>query len=360
VSSFAAGVFQRQQISLSLLQAIRRVGEYKGKQDLFKEQAPQLLESLRQAAVIQSTESSNRIEGVIAPSKTIKQLVQGKIRPANRSEQEIAGYRDVLTTIHASFAHMPFTVNLVLQLHRDLYSFTSSPGGTWKLSDNAITEKLPDGTERIRFQPTPAFRTPAAMEELHARFNELWDDQVVDRLLLIPTYILDFLSIHPFRDGNGRIARLLAILLLYKAGYEVGRYISLEKVVEDTREGYYDTLYRSSQDWHDSAHDLRPFWEYFIGVVLLRAYTIFQERVGTVISSKGAKRELILDAITRLPDQFRYGDVERACPGVSRPTIARALRELRDMEAIQLMKGGRDAVWEKVVAAAPVAARETP
>jgi Fic family protein len=348
VSSFVPGVLERQHISLALLQSIRQLGEYKGKQDLFREQSPQLLESLRQAAVIQSTESSNRIEGVVAPNKVIRDLVRGRAQPKNRSEQEIAGYRDVLTTIHASSEHIPFTTGVVQQLHRDLYKFTPTQGGEWKQADNTITEKLPNGVERVRFQPTPAFRTPEAMKELHERFNERWEEQQVDRIILIPTYVLDFLCIHPFHDGNGRMARLLALLLLYKAGYEVGRYISLEQVIEETKEGYYDTLFRSSQGWHEAHHDLRPFWDYFIGVVLLRAYRLFEERVGAVSGARGAKREIVIDAVEHLPVQFRYGDLERACPGVSRPTIARVLRELREGGRITLIKGGRDALWEKV------------
>ncbi len=210
MTSFERAVLDRQKLSFSLLHAIRLVGEYKGKQDSFKDQAPQILENLRQVAVIQSTESSNRIEGVTAPPRVIKQLVENKVEPQNRSEQEIAGYRDVLKTIHASHDHIPFTTNVVLQFHRDLYGFSPSTGGTWKQSDNAITETLPDGTERVRFTPVPAFRTAEAMERLHERFNRMWDAQEIDRLLLIPTYVLDFLCIHPFRDGNGRMARLLA------------------------------------------------------------------------------------------------------------------------------------------------------
>lgn len=345
--SFTASLIEETPISLSLLTTIRELGEYKGKQDLFARQSPQILESLREVAIIQSTESSNRIEGILAPANVIKDLVSRKAEPQNRPEQEIAGYRDVLDTIHASHDHMPFTPNIVLQLHRDLYAFSPAEGGRWKATDNTITETMPDGSTRVRFQPVAPHRTEGAMQDLHDRFNEAWERGHVDKLLLIPTYVLDFLCIHPFLDGNGRMARLLSLLLLYKAGYEVGRYISLEQVVEDTKEGYYDTLFRSSQNWHEGHHDLRPFWDYFLGVVLLESYRRFEDRVGGITNGRGAKADMIRAAVHHLPGQFRYADVQRACPGVSRPTITRALNKLKDEGAIVLLRAGRDALWEK-------------
>ncbi len=347
MKSFEPGLLdERQPITQNLLRTIRTIGEYKGKQDLFKAQSPQILETLQQAAIIQSTESSNRIEGVEAPLQRIKALVAQKTMPQNRSEQEITGYRDVLNTIHANYANMPFSTGLVLQLHRDLYQFLPGDGGRWKSADNNITETRPDGTVVLRFETVSAFLTPGAMTQLHERFNTLWQTEEVEPLLLIPTYILDFLCVHPFRDGNGRMARLLTLLLLYQAGYEVGRYISLEQIVERTKESYYDTLYQSSQNWHSAQHTLLPWWEYFLGVVL-SAYREFEQRVGLVTVSRGAKREIVFEVVARLPQQFQYADVERACPGVSRPTINRALAELRAKDQIRCIKSGRDAVWEK-------------
>ncbi|MCL5677617.1 MAG: Fic family protein [Firmicutes bacterium] len=347
MKSLEARVIETQPITQGLLRTIRTIGEYKGKQDLFAGQAPQVLETLRQAAVIQSTESSNRLEGVIAPLDRIKGLVARKTTPRNRSEQEIAGYRDALNTIHASHANMPFNTGVVLQLHRDLYQFLPGDAGRWKPVDNEITETRPDGTKVVRFKPISAHLTPDAMAQLHERFNALWQAGEVEPLLLIPTYVLDFLCIHPFRDGNGRMARLLTLLLLYKAGYEVGRYISLEQIVERTRESYYDALYQSSQGWHEGRHELLPWWEYFLGVVVLSAYQDFERRVGLVTSARGAKREMVFEVVARLPQRFHYGDVERACPGVSRPTINRALAELRNKGRIRCIKPGRDAVWER-------------
>lgn len=338
---------QTQPIIQNILQTIRRIGEYKGKQDLYKEQSPQILETLRQAAIIQSTESSNRLEGITAPLGRIKDLVAKKTTPQNRSEQEIAGYRDVLNTIHANSADIPFTTGIVLQFHRDLYQFLPAEGGKWKPTNNEITEIRPNGTKIVRFSPVPAHQTADVMEALHRQFNELRQAGEIEPLLLIPAYVLDFLCIHPFLDGNGRMARLLTLLLLYQAGYELGRYISLEQMIEQTKEGYYDTLYTSSQGWHEMQHNILPWWDYFLGVMLFGSYKEFERRVGLITTSRGAKREMILDTVNRLPRQFQIGDIERTCPGVSRPTINRALKELKDQGRIACIKPGRDARWEK-------------
>ena len=303
--------------------------------------------SLRESALIQSTESSNRIEGVVAPPQRIRDLVARRTQPANRSEQEIAGYREVLNTIHTNFADMPLTSNLVLQLHRDLFQFVPGGGGRWKATDNDITETRPDGTTVVRFKPLAAHLTPDAMARLHGAYRQALDAGSVEPLLLIPAYVLDFLCVHPFADGNGRMARLLSLLLLCQGGYEVGQYISLEGVIEETKESYYDSLYASSQGWHEAQHSLVPWWEYFVGVMLVKAYRDFEDRVGVTSAKRGAKRDMIRDAVKRLPNRFRYADIARALPAVSRPTIARALRELRAEGSIRCLKPGRDATWEK-------------
>lgn len=347
MSSFGQGFLVSQPISAALLGAVRRIGEYRGKEELYANRAPQVLETLREAAMIASTESSNRIEGVSAPRERIEELVIRRDRPRNRSEQEIAGYREVLATIHANRKRMPFTPGLVLQLHRDLYQFAPGRGGRWKAAPNRITETLPDGTVRVRFEPVPPHRTAPAMDTLHERFHAEWESGETDRLLLIGAYVLDFLCIHPFLDGNGRVARLLTLLLLYRAGYGVGRYVSLEQVIEETRQGYYESLFASSQGWHETEHSLLPWWEYFLGVAVLTAYRRLDERVGKVTSRRGAKQQMVIAAIRRLPETFRHADVARACPGVSRPTIQRALRKLRNTGEIELLRRGRDAEWRR-------------
>lgn len=350
MSSFEDSLIEKQPISQGLLRVVRLIGEFRGKEELYREQSPQVLDTIRQAALIQSTESSNRIEGVSAPHQRILDMVRKNSPPRNRPEQEIAGYRDVLNTIHASATNIPFTTGVVLQLHRDLYAFSgASFAGQWKQTDNSIEETLPDGSRHVRFKPVPAFRTADSMERLHESFNKAWMDGQVEHLLLIPTYVLDFLCIHPFHDGNGRMARLLALVLLYHAGYEVGRFISLERVIEDTKESYYDTLWDASQGWHEGQHRLTQWWDYFLGVVVLKAYREFEHRVGAVTSSRGAKGALVVDVIHRLPATFRITDIERACPGVSRATITRILQRLKDEGKVACVKGGRDAVWERAL-----------
>jgi Fic family protein len=274
--------------------------------------------------------------------------VAKKTRPRDRSEQEIAGYRDVLNTIHSNHAHMPFSVGLVLQLHRDLFKFTTErQGGQWKATANEIAEFRADGSKFVRFAPVAPHLTEEAMRSLHQGFRELWDSHRIEPLLLIPAYVLDFLCIHPFLDGNGRMARLLSLLLLYQAGFEVGRFISLELIVEETKQGYYDSLYTSSQGWHEGAHNLLPWTEYFLGVVLLTAYREFERRVGTLTTARGAKTAMVLDAIARLPDGFKMVDLERACPNVTREMIRVVLNRLKKEKKIHCRGFGAAAVWWK-------------
>ena len=348
MNSLKTGYIEKQIVSQALLRTIRLIGECKGREELYKTQAPQILETLRQAAIIQSVESSNRIEGVEATPERIRELVQKKTAPRNRSEREIAGYRDVLNTIHADYDGMVLTSGLVLQLHRDLYQFDPSEGGKWKPADNTIEEAHPDGTKVVRFHPVPAFKTPEVMEEMHRRFSILWDAGEIEPLLLIPSYILDFLCIHPFRDGNGRMARLLTLLLLYKAGYEVGRFISLELIVEKTRETYYEALYNSSQGWHECKHSLGPWWAYFLGVVVQGAYSEFEDRVGLVTTGRGSKSALVKDTLNRLPGEFSVRIVQDRCPNVGIDLIRRILKEEKAEGRLECIGRGPGARWRRI------------
>lgn len=347
MKSFEPGFLEKQRIPQNLLRTIRLLGEYKGKEEVFKQQTPQVLETLRQAAVIQSTESSNRIEGVTAPHDRIVKLVQKKVKPGNRSEQEIAGYRDVLNTIHANHGDMKFGVNLVLQMHRDLMRFTPGKDGKWKTTQNEIEEVGSDGKKSIRFTPIAPYLTDDAMRTLHDRFKSASESQEFEPLLLIPAYVLDFLCIHPFRDGNGRMARLISLLLLYQSGFEVGRFVSLEHIVEETKEGYYDTLLQSSQRWHLAKHSLLPWWEYFLGVMLLNAYREFEKRAGMLKTARGAKTATVLDAIERLPNGFKMVDLERASPNVTREMIRVVLNRLKNENRIYCEGRGSAATWYK-------------
>lgn len=348
MNSFQPGFIESQPISQSLLQTIRVIGEYKGQQRLYEQQSPQILEALRNEAIIESTESSNRLEGITAARERVVQLAENRDVPHGRPEQEIAGYREVLGTIHANYAHMTLTKGLVQQLHRDLFQFTTVRGGEWKVTDNQITERRPDGSVAVRFQPVPAFRTPDAMESLHVGFATAWSEGRLEPLLVLSAYVFDFLCIHPFLDGNGRMSRLLTLLLLYKAGYGVGRFISLEKMVEQTREGYYDALLKSSQGWHEGRHSLVPWWEYLLGVVVLSAYKDFEARAGTIHTGRGSQSKIVMQAVERLASPFKVRDVERMSPGVSRITINRVLQRLREEGKIRSLGKGRDAAWERV------------
>jgi len=257
LSSFSPTVLDHLRLTHDVVTAIRGIAEGKGKQDLFKERAPDVLENLRQVAIIESTESSNRLEGITLPRTAIEVLIRRNEEPraGNRAEAEIAGYRSVLQLIHERHQYMELTSNLVLQLHRDLFRFAGTGNaGRWKSTDNSITERRPDGFTTLRFSPTPAWQTPEAMERLHREFSVAGDTEI-DPVILVALYVLDFLCIHPFSDGNGRMARLLTVLLLYREEYEVARFISLERLIEQTKESYYETLYRASQGWHESAHD---------------------------------------------------------------------------------------------------------
>lgn len=329
-------------ISQAVVRSVRLLVEFKGREALYRQQFPQALETLRQVAIIQSTESSNRIEGVTAPAKRIQALVAQKTTPRNRSEQEIAGYRDVLNSIHVSYPHMPFTPGVVLQLHRELYKYVGTAGGCWKAVGNQITEILADGSRRLRFQPVPA----DYVEQLHQEFGRHWEEDQVEKLLLIPAYVLDFLCIHPFLDGNGRMARLLTLLLLYRAGYHVGRFVSLEAQIERSKESYYEALYKSSQGWHEGRHDLMPWIEYFLGV-LTATYREFEARVGMLSTARGAKTQLVQEAIRMLPDGFRMVDVERACPNVTRDMIRVVINNLKKKGELYCEGAGAGAVWRK-------------
>ena len=331
--------------SAEQLATIQRLGEARGRQEMFVAQAPQQLEALRQAAIVESTESSNRIEGVTAPPERVAALVLKSSQPRNRSEQEIAGYRDALQLIHESHDSMPFSCNVVLQLHSMLFRYVASEGGRWKATDNEIVQRGADGgVLRVRFRPTPAVATPHQMEALVQNYRTAVDAEQVEPLVLMPLAVFDFLCVHPFRDGNGRMARLLALLLLYHFKYEVGRYISLERVIEESRETYYEALERSSQGWHEARHDARPWLGYFWGT-LIRAYREFEERVGVLVSGRGSKTELVKQAVARRIGPFSISDIEAECPGVSRDMVRYVLRRLRDQALIAPQGKGRGARW---------------
>jgi Fic family protein len=345
VASLARSYLNNIYLSQTHVASIRKIGEHKGRQTLFRRQTPEILKMLQTRAKIESTESSNRLEGVLVQKGRVADLVQYDERPRDRSEQEIAGYRDALALIHDSANHMPFSVNVIKQLHKTVYSYLPEDRGTWKAAQNDIVERDPSGNVvGVRFRPPGPIETPQAMADLGIDYRRAADIDRAEELILVPLAILDFLCIHPFSDGNGRVGRLLSLMLLYHFGYEVGRYISLERVVEDSRETYYEALEASSKGWHESSHDPFPWMTYFWGV-LIRAYAEFEDRVGEIRTARGAKTQLIRDAVARRIGSFAISELAADCPGISRVMIQEVLRRLRGEGALGLIGRGRGAKW---------------
>ena len=320
---------------------LAQIHEQKAQQSMLADTQREALSDLLEMAKIQSTEASNRIEGIITTDDRLKKLVMNKTTPKSRSEREIAGYRDVLNTVHENYAYIPVKPSVILQLHRDLYRYSSLPiGGSFKNADNVITEELPDGTKRVRFEPLPAWETPDAVDALCAALQEALAEPELDPLLLIPMFILDFLCIHPFNDGNGRMSRLLTLLLLYRAGYFVGKYISIERLIADSKDDYYEALQKSSAGWHEGENDYLPFVRYMLGMVTA-ACREFADRADSLLSKGLSKpervRQLIRDTVGRVTKK----EIMERCPDVSQKTVERTLAELLKRGEILKISGGR-------------------
>lgn len=335
-------------VPLSLLNQLSRLDECRGREALFRSQRAEALERLVDVARIQSTEASNAIEGIVAPSARIKALVEDRTTPRNRSEAEIAGYRRALDLIHASHEHMPLTTGVTQQLHRTMYQFTGAEGGAFKSTDNTIEEVLPDGSRRVRFHPVPAWQTAEAMSRLHEQAAAALDSRELHPALVAGSLVLDFTCIHPFLDGNGRVSRLLTLLGLYAGGYGVGRYVSLERVVAESKESYYEALGASSDGWHAGEHDPIPWLEYFAGVLLV-AYDTFEANVATLSTHRGAKAEAITSFIhARAVPVFTLADIRLAVPTASDAHIRKVLHSLRDSGVIESTGRGRAAAWRRL------------
>ena len=311
-----------------IVQMVGSIHEHKGKQELFLEANIDELKTLLEVALIQSTGASNRIEGIFTSDKRLEELVSQKAEPRNRSEQEIAGYREVLATIHESYEYITPRPNIILQLHRDLYSYCQGNiGGTYKNSDNVIAETDAGGHQKARFIPVPAFQTAEAIDELCARFLEAWEANLIDKLILIPMFILDFLCIHPFNDGNGRMSRLLTLLLFYKAGYIVGKYVSMEMLIEKTKETYYEALQASSVGWHEGENSYEPFVKYYLGI-MLKAYNEFENRVEHLKYHNLSKPDRIKAVIDNKVGKITKKEIMELCPDISKVTVERTLTDL--------------------------------
>lgn len=330
-----------------IMNLVAKIHEYKGKQELFIEAKPDILEAMLEVAMIQSTGASNRIEGIYTSDARLNELVSKKADPLNRNEEEIAGYREVLNTIHENYDYIRLTSNVILQLHRDLYSFhPSSSGGRYKNQDNVIEEVDAHGTHRIRFKPLSAFETPAAIEKLCESYRGAIDEGRIDSLILISKFVLDFLSIHPFNDGNGRMSRLLTLLLLYQQGYIVGKYISIEMIIESTKESYYDTLKKSSEGWHESENSYLHFVKYYLSVIL-KAYREFSDRVETVAVKGLTKSERVRDLFDRKMGKISKSDILKIYPDISVTTIEKALSDLLKEGYIIKVGSGRATAYIK-------------
>ena len=320
---------------------LTQIHEYKGQQNLFIEAKADALANLLEVAKIQSTEASNRIEGIITTDDRLKKIVRDKTMPKTRGEKEIAGYRDVLATIHESHDYIPPKPSIILQLHRDLYKFSGKAiGGSFKNSDNVIAEELPDGQRIVRFEPVPAWETPEAVTALCNAFEEAMRDTELDPLLLIPMFILDFLCIHPFNDGNGRMSRLLTLLLLYRSGYIVGKYISIEKLISDTKETYYEALQASAYNWHEEANDYPPFVTYMLGI-LVAAYRDFESRIELLTTKGLSKPDRVREIIKNHLGKITKSEIMAQCPDISQITVQRALADLLKSGEIIKLSGGR-------------------
>jgi len=330
------------------LETLTTIGNYQGKQALFDDRLPDSLAALKNIAKVESAESSNRIEGIEAPHKRIRSIILEHTAPRDRSEQEIAGYRDALELVHESAGEMVVSPSVIRQLHTMMYRYLPQPGGSWKQVDNEIMARSLDGSWAVRFRPVSAVATPQAMADLSEGLDRALHVEQRPGLVVVPLAILDFLCIHPFSDGNGRVSRLMTLLLLYKLGHQVGRYISLERVIEQSKETYYEALGRSSSGWHEGRHDPHPWLDYFWGI-LLRAYSEFTDRVGTVTRGAGGKSAQVREAVNRMTKPFSLSDLQVECPGVSLPTIKRELQAMRDEELIMLQGRGRGAKWSRLV-----------
>ena len=309
---------------LSLVASIYR---YQGKQELYLKQRPNELEKLIDIAKIQSTESSNEIEGIVTTSVRLKQLLEEKTTPRNRNEQEIVGYRDVLDIIHENFDVIPISRNYILQMHKILYSHMNNPlAGKTKNVQNYISATYPDGHSEVLFTPLSPFETPGALDRICDEYNRVIGNSEVEPIIMIPIFIHDFLCIHPFNDGNGRMSRLLTTLLLYKNGFYVGRYISLEALIARDKVAYYESLNKAGMNWQNGNEDVVPFIKYFLKIVLA-AYKAFDDRF-SIVENKLSAVEMVRKATSQKLGRFSKQDIRELCPSLSISSIEGSLRKL--------------------------------
>lgn len=325
---------------------LETLAEAKGRQQLYEHQSPQVLEALREMALVESAESSNRIEGVTVDRKRLRPLVLGDAPPRDRPEEEIVGYRRALNWIHTERDSIPLSSETCLELHALAQGGTVGDAGVWKTRPNDIIELHADGRREVRFEPLAPELVPEAMSELFLSYRSVIDQGRVTPLLATSALVFDFACIHPFRDGNGRVSRLLLLLALYHHGFSVGRYISLERLIEQTKEEYYETLKRSSEGWHKGEHELQPWFSYILSTLRL-AHRELEERAQRARPRRGSKTDLIEAALEGFTGPFGIADVERACPNVSRDMVRRVMNRWRKGGRLEMLSKGRDAQWKR-------------
>lgn len=321
------------------------LGEYRGKQELYTRQSPQKLKALKEHAVIESAVSSNRIEGVNIEPSRIKEVVLGRAHLRDRDEEEVRGYRKALELLHTKLSSLEVSENTIRELHR-LARSGSGDAGEYKSRDSDIIEYYPDGKVRVRFKTVSAVDTPAYMELLVKAWQDCTKELWTPPLIALAAFNLDFLCIHPFRDGNGRVSRLLMLLQCYLFGYEVGRYISLERIIEENKQRYYETLEESSKGWHEGKHDPWPYIN-FILFVLKTAYREFEERAGSIASPRGSKTEMVQHAVLSFVGEFSVANIEKKCPAVSRDMIRTVLKSMQKEGVVECIGRGPGALWTK-------------
>lgn len=323
-----------------IINYIGLIHEFKGRQNLFLNQNKDNLDKLIEISKVQSTEASNEIEGIITTNQRLKELMSDKTTPRNRSEKEIQGYRYALNMIHESFEYIPLKSNTILQLHKEMYQFLDvSFGGKFKDTPNEIDAIYLDEKKVVLFKPLEPYETPQAIKTIYEEYDKAINKYNIDPLIVIPVFIHDFLCIHPFNDGNGRMSRLLTTLLLYRSGYVIGKYISLEKKIQITKSEYYDALKQSSQDWIESTHDDTPFIKYLLGTILA-AYRDFEERID-IVGHKQSALEMVEKAIKSKLGKFTKSDIMELCPKIGRGSIEQSLKILCERNIIKKEGSGR-------------------
>ena len=334
-------------IPANMYDLISKIYEYKGKQELYVANFSDVLDKMIEVAKIQSTKSSNAIEGISTNDTRLEELMNKKSEPKNRNEEEIYGYREVLDIIHENYENIEFTKNNILTLHNRLYSYSGeSHKGKFKTTDNSIVETNALGEKKVRFQPVSAFETENYIEKMISAYNEALRLKIPP-LLLIPTVIHDFLCIHPFADGNGRISRLLTLLLLYKNGFFVGKYISLEMIIEETKDIYYEELQASSENWHSGTNNNLPFIKYMLSVIY-KAYSECDERFKLISEKSLTSTERVMKVFENSLEPLSKSDIAILCPDISKRTIERALKELKDRGLIKQLGSGRSTKYIRV------------